>query len=304
LYQYFRIPPVFSKIDGIQKTLSCISYKRFKLAEVLYNDIVLLLTSKIPQNMKTLFFILFLFLAFLSSQAQHLRLFGVSSNYLQTGKITKKLNYNIHVASIYNASPLKVGEKAFTTGHTHFVPHLVFNYKITDKISVGTGYAFGRHDIFGLRENEHRAILQGIYNQKIQKFNLSHRGRYEFRSPLNLKTNIRSNASIFRYQLGVNFPFYNPKTSKQGLYLTAGNEMFFYLKGAENGPVSSKNGQILSENWANIALGYNDSKCRYELGYGFQKLVRNKQQDNRYFNLLQLTVASNINWDNVLSWYY
>ncbi len=104
---------------------------------------------------------------------------------------------------------------------------LALTYKITDKISVGTGYAFGRHDIFGLRENEHRAILQGIYNQKIQKFNLSHRGRYEFRSPLNLKTNIRSNASIFRYQLGVNFPFYNPKTSKQGLYLTAGNEMFF-----------------------------------------------------------------------------
>lgn len=267
------------------------------------NDILVLIEEITDCIMKNIF-VFISFFAFSTSQAQHLHLFGISSNYLQTGKITKNLNYNIHISSILNATDVRIEEKVFPAGHTHFVPHLVLNYKMTDKISIGSGYAFGRHDIFGLRENEHRAILQAIYNYKIQKLNLSHRGRYEFRSPLNLKTNIRSNASIFRYQLGVNFPLYNPKTSKQGLYLTAGNEMFFYLKGAENGPVSSKNGQILSENWTNIALGYNDSKCRYELGYGFQKLVRNKQQDNRYFNLLQLTVASNINWDNVLSWYY
>ena len=159
--------------------------------------------------MKKLLFFILIFLTNITANSQDLHLRGIATNYSQTGKITPKLSYNVHVLSILNTSTLKINEKIFPSGHTHFVPHLLLNYKITDKWNVGGGYAFGRHDIFGLRENEHRIVLQTAHNQKVKKVTLNNRGRLEFRSPLNMKTNIRSNAVIFRYQLGLNYPFYD-----------------------------------------------------------------------------------------------
>ncbi len=252
---------------------------------------------------KTLLFsIAFLIIIRANSQDLHLR--GIASNYIQTGKITKKLSYNIHVLSVVNTSNLKIGEKTFPSGHVHFIPHLLLNYKLTDKWNIGGGYAFGRHSIFGLRENEHRIVLQSTYNQRVKKITLSNRGRLELRSPLNLQTNIRSNATIFRYQLGLNYPFYDTKKSKSGFYALASNEVFLYLKGASNGPVSSKNGLLLSEDWANIGLGYTTGKNRIEIGYGFQSLVRNRKQEMRILNLLQLSYTTSLNWGDVQYWYY
>lgn len=142
--------------------------------------------------------------------------------------------------SVVNTSALKIGEKNFPSGHAHFIPHLLLNYKLTDKWNVGGGYAFGRHDIFGLRENENRIVLQTVYNYKIGKLTTNNRGRFEWRSPLNLQTNVRSDASIFRYQLGLNYLLYDTKKYKRGFYALASNEVFLYLKGVTNGPVSSK----------------------------------------------------------------
>lgn len=235
---------------------------------------------------------------------QDLHLRGIATNYSQTGKITPKLSYNLHILSVVNTSTLKIENKTFQSGHAHFIPHLLLNYKLTDKWNVGGGYAFGRHDIFGLRENENRFVLQTAYNYKIGKLTTNNRGRFEWRNPLNLQTNVRSDASIFRYQLGLNYPLYDTKKSKKGLYALASNEVFLYLKGATNGPVSSKNGLLLSENWSNIGLGYTTGKNRIEVGYGFQSLVRNKKQDMRFLNLLQLSFTTSINWGDVQYWYY
>lgn len=52
---------------------------------------------------------------------------------------------------------------------------------------------------------------------------------------------------------------------------------------AANGPVSSRNGSILSEDWMHVGGGYNAGRTRAELGYCFQGLVRNKAQDYRFF---------------------
>lgn len=254
--------------------------------------------------MKNLTFFAIAFLIIFKANSQDLHLRGIATNYSQTGKITPKLSYNLHVLSVVNTSKLKIGDKTFPSGHTHFIPHLLLNYKITDKWNVGGGYAFGRHDIFGLRENENRFIAQTGFNQKFKKITFNNRGRIEFRSPLNLQTKIRSNATIFRYQLGLNYPLYDTKKYKKGFYALASNEVFLYLKGATNGPVSSKNGLLLSENWSNVGLGYTTGKNRLEFGYGFQSLVRNKKQEMRFLNLLQLSFTTTINWDDVQYWYY
>lgn len=254
--------------------------------------------------MKKLTFFAIAFLIIIRANSQDLHLMGIATNYSQTGRITPKLSYNLHFLSVVNTSTLKIENKTFPSGHAHFIPHLLLNYKLTDKWNVGGGYAFGRHDIFGLRENENRIVLQTAYNQKIGKLTANNRGRLELRSPLNMQTNVRSNATIFRYQLGLNYPLYDIKKYKKGFYALASNEVFLYLKGATNGPVSSKNGLLLSENWSNIGLGYTTGKNRIEVGYGFQSLVRNKKQDMRFLNLLQISLTTSINWGDVQYWYY
>lgn len=253
--------------------------------------------------MKTkLLFVLILFCFRLSAQDLHLA--GLASNYSQTGRISKKWNYNIHLLSVYNASNLTIENKNFPSGHAHFIPHLLVNRKMTDKFTLGGGAAYGVHDIFGLKEREPRAMLQSGYQHKIKKLNINHRARLEFRFPKNIKTGISDEAVIGRYQIGVNLPLYNPKNQKKGFYGFVSNEMFLYLKGATNGPVSSKNGLLLSEDWANAGFGYNTGKNRIELGYGFQSLVRNKKQEMRYLNLLQINYHITLNWDDSQYWWY
>jgi len=50
--------------------------------------------------------------------------------------------------------------------------------------------------------------------------------------------------------------------------------------------------------------GYNAGKTRAELGYCFQALVRNKAQDYRFFNLLQINIYHTLNWNDVQFWWY
>lgn len=254
--------------------------------------------------MKTKNLIVILFFCSLCAFSQDLHLTGLATNYSQTGRISKKWNYNVHILSVYNASNLSIENKNFPSGHAHFIPHLLANRKINDKLTVGGGVAYGVHNIFGLKEHEPRLMIQAGYQHKLSRFNFNHRARFEMRFPKNMKTGISDNAQILRYQVGINTPFYNPKNQKKGLYGFVSNEMFLYLKGATNGPVSSKNGLLLSEDWLNLGIGYNSGKNRLEVGYGFQSLVRNKKQDMRYFNLLQINYHITLNWDDLQYWWY
>lgn len=236
--------------------------------------------------------------------AQTLNLYGISPSYSQMGKISGKWSYNVNATSVINATDQTIENKYFPAGHTHLVLQAMSVYQINKKWSAGGGYAFGRHNIFGLRENENRLIAQVSYQHKSGNFVITHRGRFEWRQPVNLQTHIASQANIGRYQFWVTYPLYDVSKTKKGFYLTASNEAFLYFKGATNGPVSSRNGSLLSEDWMHIGGGYNAGKTRVELGYCFQALVRNKVQDFRFFNLLQLNVYHTINWDDVQYWWY
>ena len=248
-----------------------------------------------------------IFLLIFQSKAQNLNLVGINPNYAQTGNIVRNLGYNLNIASISSFSET-VNNKEFIGGQLHFVAQLLLIQKLNKHFAVGLGYGYGNHNIFGLKEVEDRFIGQTNFLHNFGKFAFNHRLRYEYRTPLNLKTNIKDDASILRYQTFLTYPFYNPKESKRGFYLTASNEAFFYLKGANNGPVSSKNGEFeivsTSENWLHVAGGYNMGKVRVELGYCFQTLIRNPKLELRNLNLAQINVFVNLNWEQVQNWWY
>jgi len=250
--------------------------------------------------------ILFVFtlLFVVKAQAQDLNLFGIAPSYSQMGKLNKKLSYNFNASSSINAISQTINEKNFPAGQAHLLLQGLLMYQLNSKLSLGAGYGHGFHNIFGTKESEPRFLGQVNFQHKLKNFIITHRGRYELRYPLNLQTDIRSKADIFRYQLWATLPLYNTKKSKEGFFLSASNEMFLYLTGAKNGPVSSKNGPLWAENWSHLGGGYNTGRTRIELGYCFQTLVRNKAQEHRYFNLLQLNVYHTINWDDVQFWWY
>jgi hypothetical protein len=248
--------------------------------------------------------IVFLFLFSFTLQAQDLSLYGISPSYSLTGKLARKLAYNVNLTSVINTFDQTVDGKFFSSGHTHFLKTGMLIYQLNKKFSVGGGYTHGSHNIFGLKENEHRFLGQLGYQTKWNNIVFTNRLRYELRYPFNEKTGIRSSADVLRYQFWVTYPLYDSKVGNEGFFLSASNEAFLYLKGAINGPVSSKNGGLWSENWSHLGAGYNAGRTRIELGYCFQTLVRNQAKDYRFFNLLQVNLYSTLNWDDVQFWWY
>jgi hypothetical protein len=241
---------------------------------------------------------------YFSAKAQHISLFGPSPSYSQIGKITNKYGYAFNAMSAINAFDQTVEGKYFPASNTHTILTGLGTYQVNKSLTLAAGYAFGRHHIFGLKEHEHRGIFQASYQTKFKQFVFTHRGRYEYRVPTNLKTNITSDAHIGRYQFWVTLPLYNTQKQKKGFFLSASNEAFLYFKGATNGPVSSKNGALLSENWTHLGGGYNAGRTRYEVAYCYQDLVRNAAQDHRKFNLLQLNIYHTVSWQDIQSWWY
>jgi hypothetical protein len=239
--------------------------------------------------------------------AQDLLLNGFNPNYYQTGTLLGKLSYNLNISSI-SSLPETVNNKEFVGGRLHLVGQIMPIQKVAKGTSIGLGYGYGFHNIFGIKETENRYLGQTSFQHNFGKLSVNHRLRYEYRTPVNQNTGIADNASILRYQTFLTFPLYNPKERKTGFYLSASNEAFWYLKGATNGPVSSRNGYFpvmnTSEDWVHLAGGYNAGKARVELGYCFQSLIRNKQLDMRYLSLAQVSVFVNLNWDDVQSWWY
>ncbi len=256
--------------------------------------------------MKRVFLLLTVVTSF-QLNAQNLNLEGFTPNYYQLGNIHKGFGYNLNVSSILSL-PEKVGNQEFPSGQLHFVAQLMLIQKFNKHLTAGLGYGYGIHNIFGLKENENRYLGQVGYLHNLSKFVLNHRLRYEYRLPLNMKTNVLDDASILRYQTYLTLPLYNPKETKKGFYLSASNEIFWYLKGADNGPVSSKNGVFeminSSEGWLHLAGGYNLGKARVEVGYCYQTLIRNKKLEIRNLNLLQVNLYLNLNWEDLQSWWY
>ena len=125
-------------------------------------------------------------------------------------------------------------------------------YDIGSKSNILLGYGYINSENFTENVNdqttveEHRIFQQFITKQTIGSVSLQHRYRFEQRF---VESDFKTR---FRYFLGINFPFKNPK-----YYLSAYNEIF--LNGKSN---------VFDRNRVYGGLGYKISKgVKLELGY-------------------------------------
>jgi hypothetical protein len=254
--------------------------------------------------MKRLLFLLLICFAE-TTFAQNFNFYGVFPMYSQTGSIDKRWLYNLTATATFLNEQQMVEQKMKPASDLQYYFQPSISYKVNPQFNIGLGYAFVKHDIFGLYENENRAFVQGTYTHFAgEKGKMTHRLRIEERFPLNLKTQLWSYATLVRYQIGFSLPLYNTKRTNRGFYLAANNEFFFYLKGAENGPVSAKN-TLYAEDWVYAGLGYNTgASSRFEIGYLMQCLDRNKLHDTRNLHLLQLSWHTTVNLEELAIWYH
>jgi hypothetical protein len=253
--------------------------------------------------MNRLLLLLFVFLSCPASIAQRLTFFGVFPQYSQTGPIMKKLNYNLFVSSTIDAVPTTIEGHTYPATNLQVYLQPSLHYKLSPNAQVGMGYAYVKHNLFGLYVNENRVWAQLTAGHSLGGQNrLTHRLRYEERYPLRMSTQQWSYATLFRYHVGINVPLYDTKTQKTGFFLSASNEAFFCITGAKNGPISAKNA-FYGEDWVSAGVGYNAGKWgRFEAGYQFQDLIRDPARDHRHLHLLQLNWSTNFSLDGLGMW--
>lgn len=237
--------------------------------------------------------------------AQNWTFFGALPTLSQSGSFSRKVGYNVLVSATYDLFRQNDELRLYPATALQYYSQPSLSYKLSPTVSVGLGYAYVRHNLFGLRVNENRLWAQGVVSHGALGWSrLTHRLRYEERYPLNQRTQQWSYATLLRYQVSVNYPFYNPKRAKTGFYATASNEFFFCVAGAKNSPISSKNA-VYGEDWLYAGLGYNTGGFgKVELGYCYQNLIRNPAQDHRYLHLLQATWAANFDLSEIGVWLY
>ena len=242
------------------------------------------------------------FLAFNTAHAQRWVFYGLFPQYSQTGGISKRLSYNLFVSSTISAVDRTIEQKHFPATNLQLYLQPSLHYKVSPNLQLGLGYAYVKHNLFGIYENENRVWAQAVAGHSLGSGRLTHRLRYEERYPLRVSTQQWSYATLFRYHLGFTLPLYDMNKQKQGFYLSVSNEAFLCLTGAQNGPVSAKNA-FYGENWAAGGIGYNTGRWgKFEVGYMFQDLIRNPAQDHRHLHLAQVNWSTAFNFDAVKMW--
>ena len=239
--------------------------------------------------------------------AQDWTFYGFFPAISQSGNIGSKVQYNLYVSATIDAFHQRVESKEFPATALQYYIQPSLSYKFSPNVQAGIGYAYVKHNLFGLHVNENRLWAQVVATHGMPvlgRTKLSHRLRYEERYPLNMRTSQWSYATLFRYQVGFNVPLYDPKVKTKGFYASASNEFFFCLTGAQNSPVSSKNA-FYGEDWVYGGLGYNTGRFgKIEVGYMFQDMIRNPQQNHRHLHLIQATWAANFDLSDIGVWLY
>ena len=235
--------------------------------------------------------------------AQRLPFFGLFPQFSQTGPISKKLNYNLFVSSTITAVPTTIEGHQYPATALQVYVQPSLHYKLLPNVQVGLGYAYAKHDLFGLHVQENRAWAQLVAGHSVSgQTRLTHRLRYEERYPFRVSSQQWSYATLIRYHVGVNVPLYDLKAQKRGFFLSATNEAFFCLTGAKNGPISAKNA-FYGEDWVSAGVGYNAGKwCKFDVSYQFQDLIRDPAKNHRHLHLLQLNWSTNLSLDGLGMW--
>jgi hypothetical protein len=222
--------------------------------------------------------------------AQNITFYGVLPAINQTGKISKKWNYNFFASTTIDAfdENIRGVEYPATDLQLYIQPSII--YVLSPNLNFAGSYTYQRNNPFnGNFVNEHRLWQQIIFSLPVSSGRITNRFRFEERFIENRATGEYPFSTRARYQLGFNMPLQGRTLEKNEFYFNAYNEFYFSLTGAKNA--------TYSENWSYAGFGYDLGKMgRLELGYLFQVLVRNPQQDLRFFNLTQVTWITNFNF--------
>lgn len=231
-----------------------------------------------------------LFVLMSSLQAQNLKFAGVLPAWSQTGRISKKFNYNLFISTTVDAFNKEIaGVKYPATDLQLYVqPSLI--YVVNSNLNFATSYTYQRNNPLNHNStNEHRLWQQAIFSHLLNKGKMTHRFRLEERFIENELKETYPLATRARYQIGFNMPLQGKTLDAKEFYLNTYNEFYFSLSGIKNA--------TYSENWSYLGSGYNFGKMgKLEFGYLLQVGVRNKQQDLRFLNLAQFMWSTNFDF--------
>lgn len=223
-------------------------------------------------------------------QAQNLSFVGALPAYSQTGRISKKINYNIFVSTTIDAFAKTVNNVYYpaTDFQLYIQPSLIYVHN--NNLNFAVSYTYQRNNPFESNfTNERRLWQQAIFSHNIESGRMTHRVRLEERFFESRIDDSYTFATRARYQIGYNTPLQGKTLDIGEFYFNTYNEFYFSLTGVKNA--------TYSENWTYAGTGYNFGKMgRVELGYLLQTGVRNVQKDLRFLHLAQIMWITNFNF--------
>ena len=240
--------------------------------------------------MKKLFVCWLMVLNFSAVHAQNLSFYGFLPALNQTGRISKKLNYNFFASTTYDAFDTHINNVYYPAAdlQLYIQPSIIYLY--SPNLNFSASYTYQRNNPFrGIFTNEHRLWQQCIFSVPVSKARWTNRLRFEERF-IEIKASHKYPLSTrARYQIGLNFPLQGRTLDKHEFYLNTYNEFYASLSGSKNA--------TYSENWSYLGIGNDLGKYgRLELGYMLQTFVRNAQHNYRFLNLVQVMWSTNFNF--------
>jgi len=238
---------------------------------------------------KILTALLFIFI-FIQVQAQNLSFYGLLPAISQTGRISKKIDYNFFASTTIDAFKSLQHDVNYPAKDFQLYIQPSVIYKFSPNVNIAVSYTYQRNNpLTDDYSNEHRLWQQCIVGHTFSKVRMTNRFRFEERFIQNRTTGDYPLSTRLRYQMGFNMPLQGKTLDEKEFYLNTYNEFYFSLTGTKNA--------TYSENWTYAGIGYSYSKSsRIELGYLLQISARNKQQDLRILNLAQITWITNFNF--------
>ncbi len=228
---------------------------------------------------------IYIIIGFINTPAitQNLNVSGIFPTVDHSGKISTKLDYSLYyfgafpIININNPNIIK--DSYFNL----FYAEQALTYKLNSNFSLTGSYLFQRANVvYNNFVNENRFYTQAKYKHSINKFNFTHRFRFDGRF---IHDRIKKETPFthrLRYQLGLDFSL------SENLYFTAYEEVFFNTFKASE--------KIFGENWAYVGVGKKiNEKNKIELGLLY--ITWNLNQKN-WFNQFygQITWINNIDF--------
>lgn len=227
-------------------------------------------------------------------KAQNLEFFGIIPSLSQTGRISKRINYNFFASAAFDLTDRVIDGVYYPSKplQLYIQPSLIYVYSAKLNFATSLTYNYQRSNPDVPYFKEWRAWQQALYSHKLSMGRLTHRLRFEQRFIKNERTHKSPMTTRIRYQLGFSIPLQGIQLDPGEFYFNCYDEAYFTL----TVPAGTVRSALYSENWAYAGIGYQTKKIgRIEVGPLLQFNVRDIEQDLRNLYLLQVTWITNFN---------